>query len=95
MTLYEAHRDIIPEHVNFSKEHISDQTWDWALRSEKGMYNQTAMRGGALICGFVHGALFQNLLFQWTPSMCRFSRCLVIYLFVTPRRFGDNQSVMI
>ena len=74
MSLYEANRDIIPKEYNFSKQHIRDYQWDWLMRTEAGMYPAGLMRAGALSFGFIHAWFWQQLIFQWTPSMCKLHR---------------------
>ena len=77
-SVYEANRDVIgPEH-NFNRVQKAQDSWNWLLRYRYDEYNGKYMKVGALFFGAIHGWLWQQTLFQWTPTMNTLRRSYII-----------------
>ena len=72
--IYEENRELIGPDHNFCAYVQKDNGWNWLCRVKTGQYDPRWLTGVSLGCGLVHAWLWQQCVFQWTPSMTRITR---------------------
>eukprot|EP00485_Elphidium_margaritaceum_P012499 CAMPEP_0202689198 /NCGR_PEP_ID=MMETSP1385-20130828/4518_1 /ASSEMBLY_ACC=CAM_ASM_000861 /TAXON_ID=933848 /ORGANISM="Elphidium margaritaceum" /LENGTH=151 /DNA_ID=CAMNT_0049344299 /DNA_START=58 /DNA_END=513 /DNA_ORIENTATION=- len=72
--IYDEVRDLTgPDYVHCAHLHRTIG-WNWLIRMRDDSWNPGVYAGMALTAGFLHSLGFQHSVFQWTPSMTKFTR---------------------